>query len=275
MIEVNDSNFYAEVIERSREIPVLADFWAPWCQPCLMLGPVLEKIEKEFKDKFVLAKINVQDNQKIAAHYGVQSIPLVKFFKSGNPVDEFVGALPEIKVREFLRQVIPNEADIIMNKADKYYRDGKFSEAVKEYGKVLEKEPDNENVKLRLGRIYCEQDNFMEAKDILSSLSHNEEAVRLLNIIYFEEKPKADLDQLENKLKENPENPDVRITRGNYYAKEKNYSKAMDEFLEAVKTDRKYNDEEARKSILKIFSILGNSDPVVSEYRKKLSDILF
>ncbi|RLJ01157.1 MAG: thioredoxin [Candidatus Aenigmatarchaeota archaeon] len=101
-IDVNDSSFEREVIEKSKEVPVVIDFWAPWCAPCLMLGPVLEKFAEEYKGKFILAKVNVDENPQISQGYNIMSIPSVKMFKGGVIVDEFVGALPELSVKQWL-----------------------------------------------------------------------------------------------------------------------------------------------------------------------------
>jgi len=101
-IDVNDTSFERDVIEKSKEVPVVIDFWAPWCAPCLMLGPVLEKFAEEYKGKFVLAKINVDENPQVSQGYNIMSIPSVKMFKGGVVVDEFVGALPELSIKQWL-----------------------------------------------------------------------------------------------------------------------------------------------------------------------------
>jgi len=275
MIEVNDNNFYVDVIEKSKEIPVLVDFWSPSCQPCLMLGPVLERLEKEYQGKFILAKLNVQDNQKIAAHYGIRSIPLVKLFKEGNSIDEFLGALPEVKIKDFLRLIVPSEADIMLKEADDCYSKGEFEKAIHKCSEALDKDPDNEKIRVKLGRMYFEQENFSGAKNILKSLVHLDEANKLLNIMYFREFLPENIEEIKNAIEKSPEDLDNRLKLANQYALEGNYRDSMEEFLEVVRRDKKYKDEEARKAILKIFIILGNENSLVTEYRKKLSDILF
>ncbi len=254
---------------------MLVDFWAPWCQPCLILGPVLEKLEREYRGEFILAKINVQENQETAAHYGIKSIPLVKLFKDGNSVDEFLGALPEVKIREFLRQIIPTEADIILNEADDYFSKGEIEQSIQKYSEALDKEPGNEKIRLKLGKIYFTQENFAQAKNILKPLGHLEEADKLLSIIYFKEFSSKNIEEVRNAIGKSPEDLDNHLNLANQYAMAGNYRESMEEFLEVVRRDKKYKDEEARKSILKIFIILGNENPMVAEYRKKLSSILF
>jgi len=275
MIKVNDRNFYEQVIQKSKEVPVLVDFWAPWCQPCLIIGPILERLEDEYQGKFILAKLNVQENQAVASHFHVTAIPIVKLFKNGKVIDEFVGALPERKIREFLKKIKPGETDSIIKKGDEYHRLGKLEQARKEYEKVLEKDPSDEQLKYKLGVILFEQENFAEAKRNLKAIEHLEEAKKVLDIIYFKEIPLREIKKLRKELDKNPDNIESHLNLADQYAKAGNYKESLDEYLIVLEKDKKYKDEAARISMLKIFNILGEEDSLVKEYRRKLTSVLF
>src|SRR5512135_1077243 len=146
IIDVTDTTFLNDVIERSRRQPVIVDFWAPWCGPCRMLSPTLERLTKEANGAFALAKVNSDENQRLAAQYGVQGIPAVKMFRDGKVAGEFVGALPESKVREFIRKYAPNQSDLILTAARDLAQAHRWTEAEIAYRHALAVDPNNAQI---------------------------------------------------------------------------------------------------------------------------------
>src|SRR5512136_2507697 len=146
IIDVMETTFLTDVIERSRQQPVIVDFWAPWCGPCRMLSPTLERLAKEANGGYTLAKINTDENQRLAAQYGVQGIPAVKMFRDGKVVGEFVGALPEPKVREFIKKHAPNQSDLILTAAEDLARAHRWAEAETAYRHALMIDPDDAQI---------------------------------------------------------------------------------------------------------------------------------
>ena len=263
------------MIEKSGETPVVVDFWAPGCRPCVMLGPLLEKLETEYGGGFILAKVNIDENREVAAHYSVRSIPFVKLFRDGNPIGEFLGAQPEEKVRKFLGRFLPAREDPALASAEASYSEGDIGAAVKAYEAALGKDRENEKVRLRLGELYIESADYSAAKEALLPLIHSREAERLLDLVYFKDAAPVFGEELRAKLRENPSDMEARIALGSEYARLGEYGASLDEFIEAVKTDKNYRDALPRKLMLRIFRILGENDPLVGEYRNRLSDLIF
>ncbi|MCI3952120.1 MAG: thioredoxin, partial [Burkholderiales bacterium] len=273
-IDVSLQDFKPVVIEGSMRAPVIVDFWAPWCAPCRALGPVLEKLEVEYQGKFTLAKINSEENQELAAQYGVRGIPNVKAFVGGRLVDEFSGALPERQVREFLDRVIPSPSEELRLQAREVYRESRAgAKALTLLEQALELDPQNERALIDSASIMTDLGRFDEAKSFiakLSPLAQMDEAVAALRSrIDFAAAAAAspDAEALRQRIAANPHDLDARLQLANLCAAKEDYAAALDQLLEIVRRDRTFGDDIARKTMLQIFNLLRDGE-LVSEYRR-------
>ena len=170
VIDVTDQTFATEVLERSKDVPVVVDFWAAWCGPCRMLGPILENLADEYQGNFILAKVDVDSNQQLAMQYRVQGIPAVKAFKDGQMVSEFTGAQPEPQVRQFIEGLVPSEADHFTKQAFEWEVNNQLAMAEESYREALAQKADHYPAKVGLGRVLLNQGQVEEAVSILESI---------------------------------------------------------------------------------------------------------
>jgi len=278
-IEVSEAEFETAVMDRSLEVPVLVDFWAPWCAPCRVLGPLLEKLTEEYAGDFVLAKVNVDESPSLAGALGIQGIPAVKLFREGDIASEFTGALPEPAVREFLSRFLPSAADKQAQRAALLEQDGKSSEAKTIYQEILDADPNHAKALLGLGRLLMGEGSDQAALAHLDKISlvadERKEADRLIARIKLQEGGAQDIASLQAKVKAAPNNVEVRFEFAQALASMEKYEEALTEFLAIVKTDRGFQDDGARKGMVQIFEVLGSDHPLTDRFRSELAAALF
>lgn len=276
--DVTDATFEAEVVERSRSVPVLVDFWAPWCGPCRTLGPLLERLAAEYRGAFVVAKINVDENPRVAGDFGIRSIPAVKAVREGEIVDEFVGALPESALRELLRGILPSEADRLAELGGAAELGGDRAGAEALYRQALERDPNHPAARLGLGRLLAESEPevaIAELDRVLAGTPERATADRIAARLRLGRDNGAAETELRARLEKDPADLAARLELARALAAKEQYELALGHLLEIVKRDRGYEDEASRKSMLDIFNILGARHALTEKYRSELARVLF
>jgi putative thioredoxin len=285
VIETTTQGFVKDVIEESKRQPVLVDFWAPWCGPCKQLTPILEKAVKAAKGKVKLAKMNIDEHPAIPGQMGIQSIPAVIAFSNGQPVDGFMGALPETQVIAFLERVtkskIGAEDQDTLKAADAALAAGNAAEAANLYGQLLKADSGNVAALAGVARCYVATGNIEQAKKTLAMVpeaKQNDAAVaaaRAALEIAEQAKSVGPIDELEKKLAADPLDHQARFDLAAALNAKGKRAEAAEHLLTIVKKDRKWNDDAARKQLVQFFEAWGFADPVAVEGRKRLSSILF
>ena len=289
IIEVITENFMAEVIERSKETPVIVDFWAPWCEPCKQLTPIIEKIIKEKNGNVILAKMNIDESPEVAQQLKIQSIPAVMAFNDGQPVDGFVGVQPEKNISEFVNKIssLKNSSTIEenINAGKKYIDEGDLETAALVFSEILKIESENISAKSLLARCLLRSDQLSEAENLINNISpdaeKNQDYVSVRSEVEIFKNAKNNPisskqeEELRESIKNNPKNYQLKIDLAKLLVAKGENENAINELLEIIEVDAKWNDGAARKQLIEIFNILGNENILVIEGRKKLSSMLF
>jgi len=285
VIDTTTQGFMKDVIEESKRQPVLVDFWAAWCGPCKQLTPVLEKSVKAAKGKVKLAKMDIDKYPDIPGQMGIQSIPAVIAFSNGQPVDGFMGALPESQVIAFLERVtkskIGAEEKDRMKAADDALAAGNAAEAANLYGQLLREDSGNVAALAGLARCYVVTGNIEQAKKTLAMVpdaKRTDAAVAAAHAaleLAEQAKTVGPTDELERKVAANPLDHQARFDFAVALNAKGKRSEAAEQLLAIVKRDRKWNDDGARKQLVQFFEAWGPTDAATVEGRKRLSSILF
>ena len=289
IIEVITENFMSEVIEKSKETPVIVDFWAPWCEPCKQLTPVIEKIVKEKNGNVILAKMNIDESPEVAQQLKIQSIPAVMAFNDGQPIDGFIGVQPENNIAEFINKIssLKNSSTIEENitAGKKYIDDEDLETAALVFSEILKIEPDNVSAKSLLARCLLRSEQIDEAENIINNLpadaENNQDYVSVRSEVEIVKNAKNNpiSNEQENEIRgnidKNPKNHQLRLELAKLLLTKGENENAINELLKIIEFEPKWNDGEARKQLIEIFNILGNENILVIEGRKKLSSMLF
>jgi putative thioredoxin len=282
------ATFAADVLDASMQTPVIVDFWAPWCGPCKQLTPLIERAVNDAKGQVRLVKVNIDENPEIAQQLRIQSIPTVYAFKNGQPVDGFMGAIPESQVKTFVQALLgpggeEEGPDIegALKLAAQALAAKDIATAAQIYGQILQEDPGNPKAVAGLARCYLASGDVERAKQTLQLVKpegENDEAYRAVQAELALKERAADageLTPLRTKVAENPADLEARFALAQALDAKGAREEAMNELLEIIRRERDWNDKAARQHLLTLFDAMGPTDPRTIQGRRKLSSLLF
>ncbi len=282
VIDVNEANFEQAVLEASARAPVVIDFWAPWCAPCRALGPVLERLAAEYDGRFTLAKVNADESPTLTAQFGVRGIPSVKAIVNGALVDEFTGAPPEPMVREFIERVLPSPSEELrLQAAHAYFADRDSTRALGLLEQAAKSDPGNEAVRIDQAEIHLDLNELDAARKLLDSLGGLAQmddrvvALRARLDLAQGAAQAGDEATLESRIAQEPGDLEARLQLAQILVARERYDAALGHLLEIVKRDRGFRDDAGRKTMLEVFTLLGQDNELVAEYRRRLASAMY
>ena len=282
--DTSTENFQADVIDASVETPVIVDFWAPWCGPCKQLTPILEKVVREARGAVRLVKLNIDENQALAQQMQVQSIPAVFAFVGGRPMDGFRGAQPESQVRAFVQRLTrlsgPSPEDEMLEQGKAAFDAGDLSTAAQIFGQLFQSDQTNLSALAWLAKCYLKNNDIEHAEQLLQAVPEDasnpdlDSARAALDLVKQSESA-GDTEPLMKAIEANPKDHQARIDLAMVLNATGNREGAIEQLLESIRIDRNWNDEEARKQLLKLFEAYGPTDEATLSGRRQLSSLLF
>ena len=276
IVDVTDDTFPTQVIEQSHRVPVLVDYWADWCGPCQMQMPVLHKLVEEYAGKFVLAKVNTDEQRGLARDHGIRSLPTMRLYKNGELAEEILAAQTESTLRILLDRFIERESDRLREQAMETYQRGEPETALQMLRAARQAEPDNHQLTLDYARLCLQERRLQEVDELLLTLPRDirdePEAVQLRALLDFalSAADAPPLSTLEQMLAGNPDDMEARYQLGASYVLNDRMEDALEAFLYILQHDRKFRDDIGRKSLLAAFVLLGDEGELVNNYRRKL-----
>ena len=276
VLEAGEATFGAEVVERSRELPVVVDFWAPWCGPCRVLGPLLETLAAECADAVRVVKVNVDEHPGLAARYGVRGIPAVKAFRGGEVVGEFTGALPEPRVREFFASLVPSAADRAAAEGARALEAGDRGAARLHLERALAEQPGHRGAAASLAALLLDEGDREGARALAAPLAGEPAADRALaRIAFLDGAGDGDRAALEARIAAAPDDAAAHYALGCLLASEGEWEPALERLLATVRLDRGLADDGGRRRMLDAFGLLGDGHELTRTWRARLANVIF
>ncbi|MEE9581846.1 MAG: thioredoxin [Acidimicrobiia bacterium] len=272
--DVDQQDFGTEVLQRSHDVPVVVDFWATWCGPCKTLGPALEAVAADYDGRFELVKVDVDQNQELSQQFQIQSIPTVVAFKNGQPVSQFMGAIPDPQIRQFIDNILPTELDLMVDHARDLVLEGDEVGASGVFSQVLEKQADHVEAGTGLASLLIANGDTETALIVLGRLPRTSEVEKLEAAARVTAARGADVPELEAKLALAPDDQTLRIELAQALAANGEHEAALDHLL-AVVANKGDQMDEARQGMVDVFGLLGDEHPLTVSYRKALANALF